>query len=353
MVHDKVKVCPPTPPRFTDYSVLLKQSKQYAQSGQSSKAFEILNDAEKAILAEKKYSQYERDLFLSKVNINRGIMYKIDGMFDKSVKCYERAMETLKRVGDGAEREKFSVELNLAILGTRLRDKERALVGFINAENIVSLFKEPERNQLMMMVLVNRVQMHIEFQEMDEALDVLDRIESVDNKLSKIDNREKKARTSAHLGCLIAHVADKQEVDKNADEHFNHALRFFNEALPLYKELGFTRDIVCQKLNIGQTLISLNRCDEASRVLEEIYNMPELESNSRLKASAAAKLLIISTKISDDKMKEKWMTAVHDASGHLAHEARSDFLEGLESRLRWSGSERLIEHVQELREREE
>ncbi len=353
MEHDNVKVSPPSSPHYADYRILLKQSQNLSQSGQSAKAFEILDTAEESIFADTKISQYERDLNLSRIYINRGILYKNMRLLEKSAKCYEKAMETLKEVGEGAEREKFSAEMNLAILRTRFRDKERALSGFINAEKIVSQFKEPEKNQLTTKVLINHAQMHLEFQEMDEAREVLDRVESMDNKLSKTDNREKKARTSAHLGRLVAHIAERQESGKHADEHFNHALKFFNEALTLYKELGFTRDVISQRLNIAQTHISLNRTDEALRELEDIHSMPELESNSVLKASAAAKLLIISTMKSDEKMKKKWLNAVQDASGYLTDEARSDFLEGLESRLRWIGSERLIEHIQELRGREE
>ena len=71
-----------------------------------------------------------------------------------------------------------------------------------------------------------------------------------------------------------------------------------------------------------------------------------------LKATTAAKLLIIASMKSDEKMKAKWLNEVQDASQSLCGEARSNFLEGLESRLRWIGSERLIEHVQELRGRE-
>jgi len=352
MEHDNIKVRPPSPPPFVDYREILRQSQHFAQSGQTSKAFEILVSAEKSILADTKISPYERDLNLSRIYINRGIIHKNMRSLEESAKCYEKAMEILEKAGDGAKRERFSAIMNLAILRTRFRDKARALTGFIRAEEIVKEFDEPERNVLLSKVLMNRAQMHLEFQEIEEARELLDRIESMDDKRGKKDNREKKARVSAHLGRLVAHIAEMRESGKHANEHLSQALKFFNEARASYDELGLTRDVISQRINIAEALISLKRTDEAKYELEDIYSKPELESETMLKASTAAKLLIISSLKSDEQMKTKWLSAVQDASRDLRGEARSDFLEGLESRLRWIGSERLIEDVQELRGRE-
>ena len=346
MAKESVNENSPTPSPGISFRELLKQSREMAQSGNPCEALVILDLAETSVMTDKSLEGSERDLQLSRININRGITLKNMRELEKSAKCYEDAMAILNRIEDSAVREKFSVELNLAVLRVRLRDREKAMTGFIKAEELASQFGDDERQELLTKVLTNRAQLHLEFHEIQEARELLDRIESGRDRKS---SKERKARVASQLGQLIAHIAERQESERNAYEHYNQALRFFEEARKAYEELGLTRDILSQLVNEAEILIALNRMDKALESLQYVYQQAIESNDHNLIASATSKLLVIALLKGDVESKNKWIEETLTAANKMSSQARNDFLERLESRLRWIGGEKSIERIQQLR----
>ena len=349
MDRDNVKISPSFSPPPADFKALLKQSKQLAQSGRASDALEILDTAESCLLADSTISPDKRDINLSRIHINRGITCKILRSLGKAAESYERAMKILDRVDSGADREKFSVELNLAILRTRFRDRKRALTGFENAEKLVLKFDEPERKDLFIKVLTNKAQLFLEFHEMEIARDVIGKITAIDGNSLIHGNEEKKARISTKLGNLIAQMAENQDSTQHANEHLIHALKFFSEAATIYDSIGLSCEAVRQKINHAEVLIRLKRIDQAGKELVNIHKSTLLMNDSILTASTIGKLLVVAILKLDENEKDRWIEEVQTAITKLSSEARSDFLEDLESQLRWAGSENLIRRIQEFR----
>ncbi|MBU1024267.1 hypothetical protein KKB99_08305, partial [bacterium] len=310
------------------------------------------NAAENCLLADSSISPINRDINLSRIYINRGITFKNLRSLGNAAESYEKAMKILERVGDGAEREKFSVELNLAILRTRFRDRKRALTGFENAEKLASNFDEPERKELYIKVLTNKAQLFLEFHEVEIARDIIGKITAIDGKSGLHSSKEKKARINAQLGQLIAHMAENQESRQHANEHLIHALKFFSEAASTYEEIELSRDAITQRINHAEALIKLKRIDQADNELKNIHKSTLLMNDANLTASTVAKLLVVAILKLDEQEKDRWIEAVQMALKKLSPEARPDFLEDLESQLRWMGSEHLIKRIQEFRRQE-
>jgi tetratricopeptide (TPR) repeat protein len=345
MVKISTSILPPV-----DVKELLDESRKLAQSGRSSDALNLLDKAESQVLENEIISPLNRDLQLSKININRGIMYKNMRALEQSARCYEKAMQLLKEHEKEAPRELFSVELNLAVLRIRLRDRKNALSGFSKAEKIAQGFEEPERKELIRKVLTNKAQLHLEFREIDKAREILGSIISEHDGHDKITNQERNARVSSQLGLMIAQIADSEEDQNLAAEHYKQSENFFDEAIRIYIKLGFVRDALSQTINKAEVLISSKRLKEASAELEKVYSDAVNLSDNALAASSSAKLLIIAIESANKDAQDRWLNAALYTAQSLAIDARRDFLEKLESQLRWIGGEKLIAHVQKLRE---
>ena len=241
MADDRVKISNPTP-SVTDFKELLEESRKLAQTGCSADALKVLDQAEQSVLSNTDNSDVERDLQLSRININRGITFKNMRALEKSAKCYEEAMRLLKSHEEHAPRERFSAELNLAVLRMRLKDRKKALTGFEKAEKLALKFNDPDKKDLIRKVLTNKAKLHLEFQEIDKARNLLGKLASEYDRFDNDKNREKNARVSAQLGLMIAQLADNEANRKLAKEHYHQAERFFDEAIQIYNDLNLTRD---------------------------------------------------------------------------------------------------------------
>ena len=126
-------------------------------------------------------------------------------------------------------------------------------------------------------------------------------------------------------------------------------MKFFEEARKTYEELGLTRDILSQLVNEVEILIALNRMDKALESLHYVYQQAVESNDYNLTASATAKLLVISILKSDSDSENKWIAETLNVANKMSSQARNEFLERLESRLRWIGGEKSIERIQQLR----
>ena len=92
---------------------------------------------------------------------------------------------------------------------------------------------------------------------------------------------------------------------------------------------------------------NLCRCTGYTKIFEAVE-----KSANTIMASASLKLLAIAVHNSNNEEKDKWLSVALDCAKAMNPEARSDFLERLESHLRWTGGDELITRVQKQRERE-
>lgn len=351
MIEHRAKISAPIS-SVPDFQKLLQQSREMAQTGRSDDALKVLSQAEKLIRKNTSLTDYDRDLQLSKIHINRGITLKNMKLLEKSAKSYEDAMKILSKYPDRASREIFSAELNLAILRTRLKDRKKALSGFSRAEKIAEGITDSDQKELLLKVLTNKAQLHIEFHEIDDAREILGNLTSEISSLDMESDRERVARFSAKLGLLIVHCAEREDDLKLIREHCQQAIKFFNDAIRIYNRLGLTGDAMKQTINKVEALIIMGRHQEARKILDHIYAEAVNKSDFNLLGSACIKYIKLAAQNEDREEQEKWLYNALDFTKDMTVEAREDYLERLESNLRWTGGENLIAQVQKQRERE-
>jgi tetratricopeptide (TPR) repeat protein len=331
-----------------DIKLLLKESQELAQSGRTKDALRVLEQAENNIRNLECVGEIDRELELGRIYNNRGIAFKNMKAWDKSAACYEEALLHLAGSKKDANRERIGVEINLAILRTRQKDKKKALEGFERAEKLAPSFKGKEYDELMSKILTNQVQLHLEFNEIEKAREILDRASAFSGFRDKVGRKEKQVRVSAQLGQLVARHADNVE-KPYSKEYSRQAVKLFEEAGKLYTELGMWRDSLVQNLNRAEALIALGSYDDATKALERIIDESRERGEYSLWSSATAKLLDIAILKCDEHLVIAKLDEVLAAADPLPEIARKDFLESLESRLRLGGCAALVEKVRTYR----
>jgi len=338
----------PSQAHAVDIKSLLRESRELEKSGRLKDALKLLEDAEKCVKLQANMKESERDLALGRICVNKGITLKNMKAWDKSAACYSEALEHLSKSGDDAFREKISIEINLAILKTRRLDRKGALDGFNRAEKLAESFKEKEYEDLMTKISMNRAQLHLEFNEIDKARELLDRVSSFDRAKDKEGRQDRRARISAQLGQLMAHIAEESK-KKDAKEHFTQALKLFEESSNCYNQLGQWRDSLLQQINHAEILILLGNLDEAESELELVLNNGREKKEPSLSSSAAEKLLDIALAEKDPVLQDKWLAEILFDVELLPEHAGEDFLDRLEVRLRLDGHDDLVDRIKVYR----
>lgn len=339
---------PPSQTPVVDWKLLLKESYELAQSGHTKDALRVLEEAEKSIRNLEFADEIDRELELGRICNNKGITFKNMKAWDKSAECYEEALVHFSKSRKDAIRERIGVEINLAILRTRQRDRRKAFSGFDRAEKLAAAFKGKEYDELITKILTNLAQLHLEFNEMEKAREILDRIATCDGRKDLKGRKESRARVSAQLGQWVARLAENTK-STNSKEYSRQAVNLFKEASQYYAEIGMWRDSLVQTLNHAEALIAIGGYDDATKALEHVLNESRERGEQSLRSSAIAKLFDIAVLKNDCNLIDRWFNEALEASDSLPQTARDDFLESLESRLRLGGCESFVEKVKEHR----
>ena len=334
----------PSQAHAVDIKSLLTESRELEKSGRSRDALKLLEDAEIRIKLLDNMDKSERNLSLGRICVNKGITLKNMKAWEKSAACYEDALKYLSESGYDAFREKISIEINLAILKTRRFDRKGALEGFDRAEKLAEAFEGKDREELMTKILMNRAQLHLEFNEIDKARELLDRVSSLGRAKGREDRRERQVRVSAQLGQLMARIAEESK-KKDAKEHFIQALKLFEESINCYNELGLWRDCLLQKINHAEVLTLLGNLDEAASELGNVLSCGRERNELSLSSSAAEKLLDIALRKKDPGLQDKWLSEILSDVESLPEHAGNDLLERLEVRLRLDGHDALVDRI--------
>lgn len=335
----------PTQNSGPDWKALLQESHFLVQSGRIIDALNALEEAERSVKSCKGTDEYDQDLILGRILNNKGIALKEMKEWDKSAECYEQALMHLSKSNSDTIRERIGVEINRAVLRTRRHQKDKAIESFEKAEKLASHFKGREYDELMSKILMNKAQLHVQFKEMEQAREILDRIATFYSGTGDPQKRKEiKARLTAQLGQWVVKFAEK-EGNINSPEYIRQGVKFFEEAGNDFNELGIWRNSLAQMLNRAEALISIKCYDDAKKSLEHVIKISEERGEHSLRCSALAIWLKMALVKKDLTQAEKLLTDALKASDELPQTAREDFIENLITELRLKGCEGLIEII--------